>query len=261
MAQNGLLDFLQGASNSAASTVSAPVDGLAWLLRKAGAKVGDNPIGGSDWMRARGLTQEPQNKLMGLLGEAAGGVAPMLAGAYAPQIAKGLLGMMDNAAIPQTLNKQAGMIKTPFGKIPETSKEIDAMADYFRTRGESLGHNLQSSASNVSGSRYITFKGGESPDLQVRISNHGDHYPNQLAGVGERFSIDPDSGNTFETAKQWLKDSGINLSQRVKTIKNVAEKSQADIPQFKTDLVNGQWVQRPVKYVPVNGKMTTVFLD
>ena len=47
MAQNGLLDFLQGASNSAASTVSAPVDGLAWLLRKAGAKVGDNPIGGS----------------------------------------------------------------------------------------------------------------------------------------------------------------------------------------------------------------------
>lgn len=39
---SGLLDFLQGASNSAASNVSAPVDGIAWLLRKAGlpARVG-----------------------------------------------------------------------------------------------------------------------------------------------------------------------------------------------------------------------------
>ena len=116
MAQNGLLDFLQGASNSAASTVSAPVDGLAWLLRKAGAKVGDNPIGGSDWMRAQGLTQEPQNKLMGLLGEAAGGVAPMVAGAYAPQIAKGLLGMADNLAAPQVLRKESGMFIGPSAK-------------------------------------------------------------------------------------------------------------------------------------------------
>lgn len=109
----------------------------------------------------------------------------------------------------------AGMIKTQFGKIPETSKEIDAMADYFRTRGEALGHNVDSGASNVSGSRYLTFKGNESPDLQVRLSNHGDRYPNQLAGAGERFSVDPDSGNTFEMAKNWLKDNGVNLSARV----------------------------------------------
>ena len=36
---NKLLDFLQGASNAAASNVSAPVDGLAWALRKAGINV------------------------------------------------------------------------------------------------------------------------------------------------------------------------------------------------------------------------------
>jgi len=110
MGQNNLLDFLQGASNSVASNVSAPVDGIAWLLRKAGLPIPTNPVGGSDWMAQRGLTAEPQNKIAGLLGESIGGVAPMLAAAKAPQIAKGLLGMAENAATPNTLNRQAGMI-------------------------------------------------------------------------------------------------------------------------------------------------------
>ena len=79
----GLLDALQGASNSVASNVSAPVDGLAWLLRKAGIPVGDAPIGGSDWMAQKGFTREPENRSMGLLGEALGGVAPMLMAAKA----------------------------------------------------------------------------------------------------------------------------------------------------------------------------------
>jgi hypothetical protein len=94
---NGLLDFLQGASNSAASNVSAPVDGLAWLLRKAGLPIPANPIGGSDWMAEKGLTAQPKNRNMGLLGEAFGGVAPIVAAAKAPQIAKGLLALDDKA--------------------------------------------------------------------------------------------------------------------------------------------------------------------
>lgn len=257
----GLLDFLQSASNTVASNVSAPVDGINWLLRKAGLPVSDQPMGGTDWMEQRGLTKPVAQSTASLAGETVGLLSPMMAVAKAPQIARGLLQMGENAAIPQILNKQAGMIKTPFGKIPETSKEIDAMAEYFRTRGESLGHDVQSNASNVSGSRYVTFKRGESPDFQVRISNHGDNYPNQLAGTGERFSIDPDSGNTFEVAKQWLKDGGINLSHRVKAAKTVDEQAPTNYAQFATDFVNGQWIQRPVKYVPVNGKMTTVFLD
>ena len=88
---NALLDFLQGASNSAASTVSAPVDGLAWLLRKAGLKIPENALGGSDWMAQQGLTREPQNKLAGILGDSIGGVLPFAASAKAPQIAHGLL--------------------------------------------------------------------------------------------------------------------------------------------------------------------------
>lgn len=106
---NGLLDFLQGASNAAAANVSAPVDGLTWLLNKLGADI-KTPVGGSDWMRERGLTAEPTNKLAGILGESVGGVLPMVTAAKAPQIAQGLLQAEKNLAAPRTLNPQTGAI-------------------------------------------------------------------------------------------------------------------------------------------------------
>lgn len=106
---NALLDFLQGASNSAAANMSAPVDGIAWLLRKAGINV-DRPVMGSDWMRERGLTAEPTNKLAGILGESVGGVLPMVTAAKAPQIAQGLLQAERNLAAPRTLNPQTGAV-------------------------------------------------------------------------------------------------------------------------------------------------------
>lgn len=107
----GLMDFLQSASNTAASNVSAPVDGLAWLLRKMGADVPSNPVMGSEWMQERGLTRPMEQSGYSLAGETAGLLSPMLAAAKAPQIAQGLLQMGDNAAIPQTLNKEAGMVR------------------------------------------------------------------------------------------------------------------------------------------------------
>jgi GNAT superfamily N-acetyltransferase len=105
----GLLDILQGASNAAASNVSGPVDGLAWLLRKAGVPV-QQPVGGSEWMAQRGLTAQPQNQAMGLLGEALGMSAPIAAAAKAPQLARGLLAVGQNAAAPRALNAQRGVI-------------------------------------------------------------------------------------------------------------------------------------------------------
>ncbi len=110
---NGLLDFLQGASNAAAANVSAPVDGLTWLLNKLGADI-KTPVGGSDWMRERGLTAEPTNKLAGILGESVGGVLPMVTAAKAPQIAQGLLQAERNLAAPRTLNPQAGVVKVDY---------------------------------------------------------------------------------------------------------------------------------------------------
>lgn len=99
-----LFDFLQGASNAAASNVSGPVDLIAWGLRKAGLPV-NKPVLGSEWMAEQGLTRKPQNQVAGLLGEAAGLSAPIAAAAKAPQIAAGLLSLPDDF---QAYNKALG---------------------------------------------------------------------------------------------------------------------------------------------------------
>lgn len=116
-------DFAQGASNAIASNVSAPVDGLAWLMRRAGLPV-NNPFFGSNWMAEQGLTAEPKNKLAGLLGESAGGLLPILATAKSPQIAGGLLGMYDNATAPTQLNKQAGMALFDTNGLQNRGREL-----------------------------------------------------------------------------------------------------------------------------------------
>lgn len=105
-----LLSVLQGASNSAASTVSAPVDGINWILKKAGFPVSDKPVGGSDWLKDKGLMADPKNQNLGYVGEAIGGVLPMVAAAKAPQIASALNQMGANMAAPRTLNPQTGAI-------------------------------------------------------------------------------------------------------------------------------------------------------
>lgn len=104
------VSFLQGASNSAASNLSAPVDGINWLLGKAGLPVSKTPVGGSDWLRQAGFTAEPKNANAGLLGESVGGVMPIVAAAKAPQIAAGMNRVAANAAAPRTLNPQTGAI-------------------------------------------------------------------------------------------------------------------------------------------------------
>lgn len=139
----GLLDFLQGASNAAASNVSAPVDGMAWALRKLGLPIPEAPLGGSDWMAAKGLTVEPKNRLAGLLGESAGAVAPMLLAAKAPQVARGLLQMGENYAAPATLNKQAGAVYfrntnggSPTNDVPWAmfSQNADSVSHYGKNK-------------------------------------------------------------------------------------------------------------------------------
>jgi hypothetical protein len=85
-----LRDFAQGASNNAASTVTAPVDAMAWLLRKGGLPIPENPVGGSDWAKQQGLVVPPENKFAGLLGDAAGAAIP-LSVLQKNQMLKGLL--------------------------------------------------------------------------------------------------------------------------------------------------------------------------
>jgi hypothetical protein len=137
----GLLDFLQGASNAAASNVSGPVDGLAWLLRKAGVDVG-TPVGGSDWMAQKGLTK-PTKGLTGLLGEAAGLSAPIVAAAKAPQIAAGLLNTADDW---WAYNKMLGPVGTSNATVwhgsPHKFDKFDSAHIGKGEGAQAYGHGL-----------------------------------------------------------------------------------------------------------------------
>lgn len=107
---SALEDFMQSLSNSAASNISAPVDGMNWLMRKGGLPVSDMPFGGSDWMNKVGLTRPVQQNTASIMGETAGVVGPMLVAAKAPQIARAVLQAGENFAAPTALNKQAGAL-------------------------------------------------------------------------------------------------------------------------------------------------------
>jgi len=122
-----LLDTTQAASNNAASTVAAPVDALAWALRKFGAPIPQTPFGGSDWMKAQGLTRDVQSPVANVIGESIGNVLPIVATAKAPQIASGLLNMAENAMAHPTLNKQAGvfLMHTPSKPNPAVGSRYE----------------------------------------------------------------------------------------------------------------------------------------
>ena len=111
---SGLLGFVRGMNKAAADTVAGPVDLITAGLLRMGVPMPANPVGGSQWMRQQGLVQDPAPGMAGVMGEAAGMVSPIVAAAKAPQIARGLLKMGENAAAPRTLNgptrNQAGAV-------------------------------------------------------------------------------------------------------------------------------------------------------
>jgi hypothetical protein len=171
--------LLQGASNSAASTVTAPIDALSWLLRKGGLQI-DNPIGGSDWARQQGLTAEPRDQTMGTIGEALSGVVPIFASAKAPQIARGLLQMGENALAPATNNRQLGAVV--YHGSPHKFDAFDASKIGTGEGAQAYGHGL-----------YFA----ESPDVAKS-------YRDVLAGADKRFElggrvVDPRMMDSFES--------------------------------------------------------------
>ena len=135
----GLLDFLQSASNAAASNVTAPVDGIAWLLRKAGLDVGE-PMGGSDWAKRQGLMRDVPQSVASLGGETLGLLGPMVAAAKAPQIARGLLQGAENLAVPAKLNPQLGA--TVWHGSPHKFDQFDSTKIGTGEGAQAYGHGL-----------------------------------------------------------------------------------------------------------------------
>ena len=120
----GLVDFLQSASNTVAGNVTAPVDGINWLLKQAGVPTSPAPVGGSEWMTRNGLMRYVEPSGAKLAGEAAGLLSPLLAAHYAPQIARGLLQASDNLAAPRLLNPQAGVVGWHGGEMPKSMQRF-----------------------------------------------------------------------------------------------------------------------------------------
>jgi hypothetical protein len=140
----GLLDVMQGASNAAAGAVSGPVDLINTGLLAMGLPMPAKPVGGSRWMRDRGLTRDPKNFYAGLAGETIGNVLPIVAAAKAPQIAQGLLQAGENLRAPTPMNSatrgQAGAIV--YHGSPHKFDRFDSSKIGTGEGAQAYGHGL-----------------------------------------------------------------------------------------------------------------------
>jgi hypothetical protein len=186
-ALNQLASFLQGASNAAASTVSGPVDLSAWALRKLGVPVPENALGSSQWMAERGLTAKPKNALAGVLGESVGGVVPILAGAYAPQVANALMRVGENMAAPATMNPQAGAVV--WHGSPHKFDAFDSSKIGTGEGAQAYGHGLylaekpEVAGSYIQAGRNIGFENWDDP-IRLADKAFGNASGNKDAAIG-----------------------------------------------------------------------------
>lgn len=118
-----LRDFGQSASNTAADTVAVPVDLIAAGLRSGGLPIPSNPVGGSEWMRQKGLTVPVDPGMAKTAGETAGILMPMVAAAKAPQIAAGLNKMGAASTMKGPISGQRGALSW---HGPERKNNLDA---------------------------------------------------------------------------------------------------------------------------------------
>lgn len=143
----------------------------------------------------------------------------------------GLLGEWAVASIgtsPMTKG-QVAMLKTPVGRIPENGTDTRKLADMLKRAGEAKGYRVEHSGSAISPSQYVTYSkthpetGEILNEMQVRLSNHADKYPELANGV--RTSVDPDTQVSFEQAVNWLAKRGYptSLSTRYKDVPTWAQ--------------------------------------
>lgn len=170
----GWLDELLGGTtrSAVAGGIGAPVDAAALGLNAliagggyAGHKLGllsepprmiENPVGGSEWiagkMRGMGLLNDNPGSTADNWGNALGSVLVPLTAAKAPQIARGLLQMEANAAIPQKLNRQTGAIV--WHGSPHKFDKFDSSKIGTGEGAQAYGHGLYLAESPEVATRY-----------------------------------------------------------------------------------------------------------
>jgi hypothetical protein len=244
MAQD-FMNALQAMSNSAAGTVSGPVDGIAWLLRKAGIPVPQNALGGSDWMRSQGLMAPVEQGAGQVLGETAGLLSPALVAAKAPQIAGGLLAMGRNALAPRTLGTERGVLA--WHGTPADDFDKFSLQNFGKTDEGWLGKGVYGADSPVDASAYASRNGTPAGvvyrvDMDIKKPLVIDwDAPNRSELLGLRRSL----GN--EGFSKWLAENGYDGVQFLgpKTATNAA--GHRDIQWMALD-------PAAVKQVPVSAR-------
>ncbi len=127
-----LLDYIQALSNTAASTVSGPIDLIAMGLRAAGVPVPQDAVLSSEWMARRGLTKEVPHGAARVLAETTGLVAPAAITAKAPQVAAALNQAARNAEAPRALGfaaAQRGALIDP-SSVPQGPQFRTDLGEY-----------------------------------------------------------------------------------------------------------------------------------
>jgi hypothetical protein len=227
-----LSSLTQGASNAVASNVSAPVDGISWLLRKAGLPIPAEPVGGSDWMARQGLTATPQNKLAGLLGETVGMVGPALVQNAAPKIAKGLLSLDDHAMEIARKGIESRMVNggllqpaTVWHGSPHKFDKFDMNAPKT-TGGNFNKHGVSVSDHQSVAQRYADDFGGKN---------------------GQLYKVDADIGNPLElSARDFhsLQRLTGEVDHAAKTGKSISESNSVSLEMLlKKNGINWNWQQ------------------
>jgi hypothetical protein len=198
-----LLDFLQSASNAAAGNVSGPVDLVSTLLNKLGVPV-QNPVGGSEWMKQKGLMRDVPQSPSSLAGETFGLLAPIGVAAKAPQIAAGLLKAGENAAIPRQMNPQMGAIV--YHGSPHKFDKFDSSKIGTGEGAQAYGHGL-----------YLADAPDVAKEYQKRLSN------DYIAADGTSKSY----GTVFQAAMDAAQNSGSRITKHPDQARAVAGQLQA----------------------------------
>lgn len=244
----GLLDFIQGASNAAAGTVAGPVDLINMGLLGVGLPMPRNPVGGSQWMRERGLMREPQNRTAGLLGEAAGGVLPIVAAAKAPQIAQGLLNHADAYRKYHAATTAPGAPATVWHGSPHRFDKFDSSKIGTGEGAQAYGHGLYLAESPEVARTYMT-AGGRQSGFDVIMLDGKPFNPDALTStqrqVASAYAAEIANGKSAKDAAaatlNWLKGTR-GISQRItadeasKVIGRLTPTGSAQGNLYKVDL-------------------------
>lgn len=169
-------DLDQSISNAIAGGVSAPIDLIAWLLRKAGVPGQEKPVLGSDWMAEKGLTRPVELSPAQIAGETVGNLMdPLGAVGSAMKGGAALKSMLLATAFndPQTAKALELLRK---GELPSTVWQKTGR-DVVPTSTSRLEYSPAERADNA---RYVV---KEVPDTRAYLN------PDVLMFAGEKANL------------------------------------------------------------------------